>query len=67
MLPIIEAAAKKCGTVAELARKIEAPRTALYAWSRVPAEYVLKIEKVTGISRNRLRPDLYPRERGKAA
>jgi DNA-binding transcriptional regulator YdaS (Cro superfamily) len=28
----------------------------------VGAEYVLPIERATGISRNSLRPDLYPRE-----
>lgn len=28
----------------------------------LPAEYVLKTEEVTGISRHDLRPDLYPRE-----
>jgi DNA-binding transcriptional regulator YdaS (Cro superfamily) len=28
----------------------------------LPAEYVLVTEKVTGISRHELRPDLYPRE-----
>lgn len=38
----------------------------IWAWvhrtCRVPAEYVLPIEDVTGISRHDLRPDLYPRE-----
>lgn len=29
---------------------------------RVPAEYVLKIEAATGVSRHDLRPDIYPRE-----
>jgi DNA-binding transcriptional regulator YdaS (Cro superfamily) len=27
-----------------------------------PAKYVLDIERVTGVSRHRLRPDLYPDE-----
>jgi DNA-binding transcriptional regulator YdaS (Cro superfamily) len=27
---------------------------------RVPAEYVLLVEKATGVSRHKLRPDLYP-------
>ena len=29
---------------------------------RVPAEYVLRIEAATGVSRHDLRPDIYPRE-----
>jgi DNA-binding transcriptional regulator YdaS (Cro superfamily) len=29
----------------------------------VPGDYVLAIEKATGVSRHDLRPDLYPRER----
>ncbi|MDQ0305303.1 transcriptional regulator [Ancylobacter polymorphus] len=29
---------------------------------RVPAERVLDVERITGISRHDLRPDLYPRE-----
>jgi DNA-binding transcriptional regulator YdaS (Cro superfamily) len=28
----------------------------------VPAERVLDIEKITGVSRHKLRPDLYPQE-----
>jgi DNA-binding transcriptional regulator YdaS (Cro superfamily) len=33
---------------------------AVAQWRQVPAERVLKVEKVTGISRHKLRPDLYP-------
>lgn len=35
---------------------------AISQWKRVPAERVLDVERVTGISRHDLRPDLYPRE-----
>lgn len=31
-------------------------------WKRVPAERVLDVEAITGVSRHDLRPDLYPRE-----
>lgn len=30
---------------------------------RVPAEFVLKVEALTGVSRHELRPDIYPIER----
>ena len=33
----------------------------------MPAEFVLKTEEVTGISRHDLRPDIYPREQDAAA
>lgn len=29
---------------------------------RLPAEYVLKVEAATGVSRHLLRPDIYPRD-----
>ncbi|MFZ1625569.1 MAG: YdaS family helix-turn-helix protein [Gammaproteobacteria bacterium] len=36
------------------------------ARNTVPAERVLPIESLTGVSRHELRPDLYPRERRRA-
>lgn len=33
---------------------------AVSQWKRVPAERVLEVERVTGVSRHDLRPDLYP-------
>lgn len=33
---------------------------AVHKWQRVPAERVLEIERLRGIPRSRLRPDLYP-------
>ena len=29
-------------------------------WQRVPAERVIEVERVTGVSRHELRPDIYP-------
>lgn len=29
---------------------------------RIPAEYVLRVEAATGVSRHDLRPDIYPRD-----
>lgn len=37
------------------------------ATGHVPAERVLDIEKLTGVSRHDLRPDLYPRSEQQAA
>lgn len=33
---------------------------AVNQWRRVPAERVLEVERVTGVPRHELRPDLYP-------
>jgi len=35
---------------------------AVHKWRRVPAHRVLEIERLRGISRTTLRPDLYPPE-----
>jgi TorA maturation chaperone TorD/DNA-binding transcriptional regulator YdaS (Cro superfamily) len=47
------------GGVTELARRIGIAQPSLSNWSRVPAERVLQIESITGVSRARLRPDLF--------
>lgn len=33
---------------------------AISQWQKVPAERVLDVERVTGVTRHRLRPDIYP-------
>ncbi|MDB5584857.1 MAG: repressor [Bradyrhizobium sp.] len=35
---------------------------AISQWKQVPAERVLEVERVSGVSRHRLRPDLYPEQ-----
>jgi DNA-binding transcriptional regulator YdaS (Cro superfamily) len=62
MNPGIREAVEAVGTVAALARKLGITRAAIHQWARVPAERVLQVEAVTGISRTVLRPDLYPVE-----
>lgn len=61
----ISKAVEKAGSQAELARLLGVSSQAInkmLAAKRVPAERVLKIEEVTGVSRHELRPDLYPEE-----
>ncbi len=60
---IVHQAAEKIGGLSELARRLGIKHTAFYRWSEVPPLRVLEIEKITGVSRHELRPDLYPRER----
>ena len=45
-----------------IARALKITHGAVSQWESVPAERVLDVESVTGISRHDLRPDIYPRE-----
>lgn len=47
------------GGLSELARRIGIAQPSVSNWSRIPAERVLQVEAVTGVSRKQLRPDLY--------
>ena len=49
-------------TLSDLGRLVGVRRAAVCKWERkrVPAERVLDVERVTGIPRHELRPDLYP-------
>lgn len=52
--------AEAVGGLAKLAALLGVRHQSFYSWKRIPAERVLDIERVTGISRHELRPDLYP-------
>jgi TorA maturation chaperone TorD len=52
-------AIKAVGGVSELARRLGISQPSVSNWNRIPAERVLEIESVTGVSRVVLRPDLY--------
>ena len=47
------------GSVSELARKLGISQPSISNWTRVPAERVISVETLTGVSRVVLRPDLY--------
>ena len=47
------------GGVAQLARKIGLAQPSVSNWNRIPAQRVVAVEAATGVSRERLRPDLY--------
>jgi DNA-binding transcriptional regulator YdaS (Cro superfamily) len=61
-------ACKIAGGQKPLAEKIGTTQSQVWYWLErskrgVPAEFVLPIEKVTGVPRSALRPDLYPEAR----
>ena len=58
-----EDAVQAAGGKTALARGLGIKPESLYSWERVgtvPAERVLAIWRLTGVSPHRLRPDLYP-------
>lgn len=61
MHPFQEFLARR-GAKAELARALGITHAAVQQWGdRVPAERTVEVERITGIPREALRPDLYRR------
>lgn len=58
--------AKGVGGVVALSHALGLSRGAVSQWGKVPAERVVEVERITGIPRSRLRPDLFD-EAGPAA
>lgn len=62
----LDSAIEKAGGQGALAKLLGLRQSHISNWKnrnkRVPAERVLEIERVTGVSRHELRPDLYPIE-----
>ena len=59
----LDRAIEKAGGIADLAKLLGTSRQLVSYWqakARVPAERVLDIERLTGIGRTELRPDIYP-------
>lgn len=54
-------AIEAAGSAAELARRIGIAPQAVTQWDEVPLKRVLIVEKVTGVPREILRPDMYQR------
>jgi DNA-binding transcriptional regulator YdaS (Cro superfamily) len=52
-------AIEKAGGVNALGRKLGISGQAVQKWRRVPAERIVDIERLTGVPRDKLRPDLY--------
>ena len=59
----LEEAARKVGSRRKLAKLLGISSQAVYSWDQVPPLRVLEVERLSGVSRHRLRPDLYPQDR----
>ncbi len=58
----IEKAIEFCGGQKALGDEVGVSQPTVFYWKRkgkIPAEQVIKIEKITGIGREELRPDLF--------
>lgn len=47
------------GSASKLAAHLGVSRQAVYHWKAVPIKYLREINRVTGIPKPKLRPDLY--------
>lgn len=52
-------AVRAAGGAGRLASALGISRQAVLAWKRIPANRVLAVEALTGISRHKLRPDIF--------
>ena len=60
MIKISEVLLETRGLKSRLARELGVTYSAVSQWRVVPALRVIEVERVTGISRHVLRPDIYP-------
>ena len=59
--PGLRAAIDAVGTRYRLAKLVGVTPTAVLAWTRVPNDRIIDVERVTGVDREELRPDLFKR------
>jgi Bacterial toxin YdaS len=55
----LRAAIKAAGTRYRLAKLLGVSPSSVLRWTRIPADRVVEVERVTDIPREQLRPDLY--------
>ena len=60
---IVERVLERAGGVNAVARKFQIRPASVSCWRRIPAERVLGLEEMTGISRHEQRPDIFGAEK----
>lgn len=58
----LDRAIKAAGGLTGLAASLNITKQAVAQWIEVPPLRVLEVERISGVSRSELRPDLYPLE-----
>jgi DNA-binding transcriptional regulator YdaS (Cro superfamily) len=56
----LKRAVEAAGGFTALGRRLKISGEAIMQWDRVPPLRVLQVERITGVSRHLLRPDVYP-------
>lgn len=67
MIDLVQKGAEIAGGLGKLAAGLGISHQAFYSWKKVPAERVLDFERITGISRHDLRPDVFGHAPSEAA
>jgi DNA-binding transcriptional regulator YdaS (Cro superfamily) len=57
----LKLAIEQAGGYRALARKLGIRYQSIQSWQQIPAERVIAVEKITGLAREMLRPDIYPK------
>lgn len=60
---IVAMAVAKAGGMHALARALGIKFQSIQKWKKIPAERIVAVEAVTGIPREKLRPDLYAKRK----
>jgi DNA-binding transcriptional regulator YdaS (Cro superfamily) len=55
----LQTAIQNVGTASELARQLGITPAAVLQWDKVPPNRVLQVERLSGVSRHVLRPDIF--------
>ena len=51
------------GLATKLAKALKLDLSAISKWSRIPADHIVAVERISGIPREELRPDLYRKQK----
>lgn len=63
----LKAAIKAAGSMYRLAKLLKITPQSVTQWRQIPTERIIEVERVTGVPREQLRPDLYRRTTKKLA
>lgn len=47
------------GLPAQIARELEITRAAVCSWKKIPLKHLRQVARITGIDKERLRPDIF--------
>jgi DNA-binding transcriptional regulator YdaS (Cro superfamily) len=56
---VLDVIFSRVGSASELARQLGITPAAVLQWDKVPASRVLEVERISGVSRHDVRPDVF--------